>query len=52
MCKVSKVNIECALRCEVASVGITLLGMAHPIWDKISSTGQVLVGDSYPGLQE
>ena len=30
-----KVNIACALRWGVASVGITLLGMAHPIWDKI-----------------
>ena len=26
-------NIACALRWGVASVGMTLLGMAHPIWD-------------------
>ena len=28
------VNIACALRWGVASVGITLLGMAHPKWEK------------------
>ena len=35
----SKVNIACALRWGVASVGITLLGVAHPIWDNISGVG-------------
>ena len=30
----SKVNIACALRWRVASVGITLLGVAHPIREK------------------
>ena len=30
----SKVNIACALRWGVASVGITLLGVAHPILEK------------------
>ena len=30
----SKVNIACALRGGVASIGITLLGMAHLIWEK------------------
>ena len=30
----SKVNIACALRWRVASVGITLLRVAHPIWEK------------------
>ena len=29
-----KVNIACALRWGVASVGITLLGVAHPIREK------------------
>ena len=40
-----KVNIACALRWGVASVGITLLGVARPIWDNISREGNALVGD-------
>ena len=48
MCKVLKVNIACALRWGVASVGITLLGMAHLIWDNISSAGHTPVGGSHP----
>ena len=39
-----KVNIACALRWGVAFVGITLLGMAHPIWDNISGAGSALIG--------
>ena len=31
-----KVNIACALRWGVTSVGITLLGVTHPIWDNIN----------------
>ena len=42
-------NIACALRWGVASVGITLLGVAHPIRDKILGVGHALVGGSYPG---
>ena len=34
-----KVSNACALRRGVASVGITLLGVAHPVWDKISGAG-------------
>ena len=30
-----KVNIVFALRWGLAYVGITLLGVTHPIWDKI-----------------
>ena len=33
------VNIACVLRWRVASVGITLLGVAHPIWENISGAG-------------
>ena len=43
-----KVKIACALRWGVASVGITLLGMAHPIWDNISGAKNESVGDSHP----
>ena len=39
-------NIACALRCEIVSVGITLLGVAHPIRESISGTGNTPVDDS------
>ena len=42
-----KVNIGCALRWRVASVGITLLSMAHPIWDNISGMGNAPVDGSH-----
>ena len=48
----SKVNIARALRWGTASVGITLLGMAHPIQDNISGAGHALVGGSHLGPQE
>ena len=43
-----KVNIACALRRGVALIGITLLGMDHPIWDKISCTRNAPMGNSHP----
>ena len=52
MTVIVKVNLACALRWGVASVGFTLLGVAHPIWDNISGVGNALVGGSYPELQE
>ena len=51
MTVIVKVNISCALRWGVASVGITLLGEAHPIWDNISGVRNAPVGDSHPELQ-
>ena len=47
-----KVNVACALRWGVASVGITLLGMAHPIWDNISGTRNLQVEGSHPEPRE
>ena len=44
----SKVSIACALRWEVAFIGITLQGMAHPIRDNISGAGHAVVGGSHP----
>ena len=41
--------ITCALRWGVAFVGITLLGVAHPIWDNPSSVGHAPVGVSHSG---
>ena len=42
-----KVNIACVLRRRVASVGITLLGMTHPIWDNISGAGNAPLDGSH-----
>ena len=47
-----KVNITCALRWRVASIGITLLGVAHPIWDNISGVGHAPASGSHPRPQE
>ena len=44
-------NIACALRWGVASVGITLLGVARPIRENISGAGYTLMDDSDPGPQ-
>ena len=41
-----KVNITCALRWGVASIEITLLGVAHSIWDNISGAGNEQVDGS------
>ena len=46
-----KVNIACALRWGVAFVGITLLGVAHPIQEKILGVGIAPVDGSHPRLQ-
>ena len=43
--------ITCVLRREVAFVGITLLGVAHPIRDNILGAGQVPVNDFHPEPQ-
>ena len=40
-------SIACALRWEVASVGSSLLSVAHPIWDNISGAEQTPVDDSH-----
>ena len=45
-----KVNIACALRWEVASIGITLLGVAHPIRDNISGVGHASNGRLSSGV--
>ena len=46
-----KVNIACALRWGVASIGITLLGVAQPIQEKLSGVRLAPVDGSHPGLQ-
>ena len=44
------VSTACALRWGVASIGITLLGVAHPIWDNIFKCGICAGGLSLPGV--
>ena len=46
-----KVNITCALKWGVASVGITLLGVAHLYEKNILGAGLVPVDGSYLGEQ-
>ena len=38
-CKLLKANIACTLSWGVAFVGITLLGVAHPIWETFQVWG-------------
>ena len=46
------VNIACALRWGVTSVGITLLGVTHPIHDNILGAGHASMGGSHAGPRE
>ena len=52
MRKLFSVSIACALMWGVASIGFTLLGVAHSIWDNISGAKNAQVGDSHLELQE
>ena len=45
-----KVNIACALRWGVASIGITLLGVAHPIQEKHFRCGTCVGGRLSSGV--
>ena len=49
ICECVQVNI--ALRGVIASVGVSLLGVAHPLWENISSARYTLVDGSYSGLR-
>ena len=49
---VAKVNIAFAFRRGVAFVGITLLGVAHPIWNNILGAGNATVGGSHSEPRE
>ena len=44
-------NIACTLRWKVAFIGITLLGVAHPIRENISGAGYTPMDDSHSGSQ-
>ena len=46
-CECVQVNIECAFSGVIGSVGISLLGVAHPLWENISGAGYIQVDDSH-----
>ena len=48
-CECVQVNIACAFMGVIASIGVSLLGVAHLLWEKISSAGYTLVDDSHSG---
>ena len=52
ICERVQVNIACAFRGGggggvIASVGVSLLGVTHPLWDNISGAKQTPVDDSH-----
>ena len=47
MCECIKVNIACAFRGVIAFVGVSLLGMTHPLWENILGVGYTLVDNSH-----
>ena len=46
MCECVQVNIACAFREVIASIGVSLLGVTHSLWENISSACYTLV-DSF-----
>ena len=46
-CDYVQVNIACSFRGVIASVGVSLLGVAHPLWENISGAGYTLVDGSH-----
>ena len=42
-------NIACALRGVIASVGVSLLGVTHPLWENILGARYIPVDGSHSG---
>ena len=51
VCECVQVNIACAFRGVIASVGVSLLGVAHPLWENILGAGYTPVDCSFSGLR-
>ena len=51
ICECVQVNIVCAFRGVIAFVGVSLLGVAHPLWENISGAGYTSVDNSHLGLR-
>ena len=49
ICEYVQVNISCAFRGVIASVGVSLLCVAHPLWEKISGVGYIPVDGFHLG---
>ena len=47
MCVCVQVNIACAFRGVIASVGVSRLGVAHPLWENISGARYTSVDGSH-----
>ena len=49
ICECVQVNIACALSGVIASIGVSLLSVAHPLWENISGVTYTMVDDSHSG---
>ena len=49
ICECVKVNIVCALGGVIASIGVSLLNVAHPLWENISDVRYTPVDGSHSG---
>ena len=49
MCECVQVNITCAFKGVIASVGVSLLGVTHPLRENISGAGYTPVNRSHSG---
>ena len=49
VCECVQVNIAFAFRGVIASVGVSLLGVTHSLWENISGAGYTLVDGSHSG---
>ena len=44
-------SIACAFKGVIASIGVSLLGVTHPLWENISSAEYTPVDDSHLGRE-
>ena len=51
ICECFQVNIACAFRRVIAFVGVSVLGVAHPLWENISGAGYTPVDGSHSELR-
>ena len=51
VCECVQVNIACAFRGVIAFVGVSLLGVAHPLWKNILGAGYTPMDGSRSGTR-
>ena len=49
VCECVQVNIACAFRGVIAFVGVSILGVAHPLWENIPGVGYTPLDDFHSG---